>query len=84
MEPCQFEQDVDFDDDKMSQLMMRVAMQQLCFKANNGDLAAYKRLVLLQDRYKKLYEQPQYCEVCGSRLDVAAKEQSACECTQGS
>lgn len=56
MEPCQFEQDVDFDDDKMSQLMMRVAMQQLCFKANNGDLAAYKRLVLLQDRYKKLYE----------------------------
>lgn len=64
--------------------MMRVAMQQLCFKANNGDLAAYKRLVLLQDRYKKLYEQPQYCELCGSRLDGACKEQSGCQCSQGS
>lgn len=81
MDSYQFQQDVEADDSKMSQLMMRVAMQQLCFKANNGDLAAYKRLVLLQDKYKKMYEQPQYCELCGSRLGGENKEQSTCQCS---
>ncbi|CAL6035520.1 Conserved_hypothetical protein [Hexamita inflata] len=55
-EDYRFQQDVDQSDDNMSQMMMRICMQQLVFKANNGDLAAYKRLVLLQEKYKRLFE----------------------------